>query len=126
MSDIILEMRDITKTYNGVKALDHVSIRVNRGEIYGLVGNNGAGKTTLMRLIAGQSRLDEGTIELFGQASEEEISKSRKRTGVLIEDPGFFKNMTAAQNLEYFRIQFGVPGRDIVAKVLAEVGLGNL
>lgn len=123
MEELILEMKDVTKTYDGIKALDQVSIRIERGEIYGLVGNNGAGKTTLMRLIAGQAKAEEGTINLFGKTSEEEIRRCRKRTGVLIEDPGFYKNMTAAQNLEYFRIQFGIPGKETVTNVLEEVGL---
>lgn len=123
MNDIILSMKGITKSYGGVKALDDVSIEIKRGEIYGLVGNNGAGKTTLMRLIAGHTRADRGSIDLFGAQDPEEIRKNRHRTGVLIEDPGFFHNMTAAQNLEYFRIQFGVPGKETVANALKEAGL---
>ena len=125
MSNTVLKMENITKKYSGVKALDNVSMEINRGEIYGLVGNNGAGKTTLMRIIAGHTSLDAGEITLFGASSMEEIRKNRRRTGVLIEDPGFFENMTAAQNLEYFRIQFGVPGKESVAKILSEVGLLN-
>ncbi len=125
MKDTVLQMKDITKVYKDVKALDHVSIEIDRGEIYGLVGNNGAGKTTLMRIIAGQTQSEGGSIKLFNESSEFGLRKSRKRTGVLIEDPGFFKNMTAAQNLEYFRIQFGIPGNNLVASALEGVGLGN-
>ncbi len=125
MSDMILTMRGITKTYGDVKALDDVSIEIKRGEIFGLVGNNGAGKTTLMRLISGQSIADSGEITLFGETSKEEIRKNRRRTGTLIEEPGFFLNMTARQNLEYFRIQYGIPGKEVVTQVLAEIGLSN-
>lgn len=125
MSEIILSMKGITKLYGGVKALDDVTIEIKRGEIYGLVGNNGAGKTTLMRLIAGHSRMDGGSMKLFGAGEEEEIRKNRSRTGVLIEDPGFFHNMTAMQNLEYFRLQFGVPGKETVQAVLTEAGLAD-
>ncbi|MBL8078785.1 MAG: ATP-binding cassette domain-containing protein [Anaerolineales bacterium] len=53
MSDVILEMRNITKTFPGVKALDNVSLRVERGEIHALVGENGAGKSTLMKVLSG-------------------------------------------------------------------------
>ena len=123
MSEVILSMKGITKIYGDVKALDDVTIEIMRGEIYGLVGNNGAGKTTLMRLVTGQSFSESGEMTLFGAAAPEEIRKNRKRTGVLIEDPGFFLNMTAAQNLEYFRIQFGIPGKDVVSKVLVDIGL---
>ncbi len=125
MSETILKMKGMTKTYSGAKALEDVSIEIKRGEIYGLVGNNGAGKTTLMRLIAGHTKADNGEIEMFGSISPEEIRKNRKRTGVLIEEPGFFHNMTAVQNLEYFRIQFGVPGKETVRSILADVGLAD-
>ncbi len=53
MSDVILEMRNITKTFPGVKALDNVSFSVKRGEIHALVGENGAGKSTLMKVLSG-------------------------------------------------------------------------
>ena len=53
MSDIILEMRNITKTFPGVKALDNVNLSVQRGEIHALVGENGAGKSTLMKVLSG-------------------------------------------------------------------------
>jgi ABC-2 type transport system ATP-binding protein len=125
MSEIVLSMKGITKVYGGVKALDNVSIQINRGEIYGLIGNNGAGKTTLMRLIAGHSVSYQGVISLFGAPTKEDTRKNRVRTGVLIEEPGFFHNMTATQNLEYFRVQFGIPGKSITSKILSDVGLLN-
>ena len=53
MADIILEMKDIVKEYPGVKALNHVNFKVERGEIHALVGENGAGKSTLMNVLAG-------------------------------------------------------------------------
>lgn len=123
MSEIVLATENISKTYDGVKALKDVSIHINRGEIYGLVGNNGAGKTTLMRIVAGQTVADSGSIKLFESIGFEETRKERKRMGTLIESPGFFPNMTAAQNLEYFRIQYGIPGKETVGKALEMVRL---
>ena len=125
MRDIVLSMKDVTKVYNNSKVLDDVSIEINRGDIYGLIGNNGAGKTTLMRLISGQSFANGGSIELFGNKGDNEIRKQRKRLGCLIENPGFFDTMTAYENLEYFRIQFGIPGKENINEVLKEVGLKN-
>lgn len=125
MSEVILSMKGIGKKYDGVNALDNINLEIRRGDIYGLVGNNGAGKTTLMRIIAGNTFPDQGEMTLFGASTSEEIRKNRKRMGVLIEDPGFFHNMTAQQNLEYFRIQFGVPGKETVQEILKDVGLDN-
>ena len=99
MDDVILSMKGISKKYGTASALDDVNLEIKRGEIYGLVGNNGAGKTTLMRLIAGHSFSDAGTMTLFGEAEPDNIRRNRKRTGFLIEEPGFFLSMSAAQNL---------------------------
>ena len=122
MSEIILSMKNVTKIYNETKALDKVSIEINRGDIYGIIGNNGAGKTTIMRIISGQSFVSSGTMELFG-SKDDDVRKQRKRLGCLIENPGFCYSMTAYENLEYFRIQFGIPGKENINRVLEEVGL---
>ena len=122
MSEIILSMKNVTKIYNETKALDKVSIEINRGDIYGIIGNNGAGKTTIMRIISGQSFVSSGIMELFGSKGDD-VRKQRKRLGCLIENPGFCYSMTAYENLEYFRIQFGIPGKENINRVLEEVGL---
>ena len=69
MSDFILEMKEITKLYPGVKALDNVNLQVERGEIHALVGENGAGKSTLMNVLSGTIPFGEytGTIKYDGQ-----------------------------------------------------------
>lgn len=125
MRDTVLSMKNVTKLYGKSKALDNVSIEINRGEIYGLIGNNGAGKTTIMRLISGQSFVSSGSMKLFESSGDNDIRKQRKRLGCLIENPGFFETMTAYENLEYFRIQFGIPGKETINKALEEVGLRN-
>ena len=122
MSEIILSMKNVTKIYNETKALDKVSIEINRGDIYGIIGNNGAGKTTIMRIISGQSFVSSGIMELFGSKGDD-VRKQRKRLGCLIENPGFCYSMTAYENLEYFRIQFGIPGQENINRDLEDVGL---
>ena len=67
MSEYILEMKDITKEFPGVKALDEVSFRVKRGEIHALVGENGAGKSTLMSVLFGLYQPDSGSIKKDGR-----------------------------------------------------------
>ena len=66
MSDHILEMRNITKEFFGVKALDNVNLRVERGEIHAICGENGAGKSTISKLISGFYKPTSGTIEFKG------------------------------------------------------------
>lgn len=122
-------MREVIKTNNLVKkygeniVLDNISITVNQGEIYGLVGDNGAGKTTLFRILSGQSNISNGSFELLGESSEKNIMKVRKRIGIIIENPSFYPKMTIEENLEYYRLQRGIPGKKNIDKILKEVGL---
>ena len=67
MGEFILEMRNITKDFPGVRALEDVTFQVRRGEIHALVGENGAGKSTLMKILSGVYRADEGEIWLRGK-----------------------------------------------------------
>lgn len=67
MSEAILEMRGITKSFPGVKALSQVNLTLNKGEVLALIGENGAGKSTLMKILSGAYQADEGTIVLKGK-----------------------------------------------------------
>ncbi|MBQ2799799.1 MAG: ATP-binding cassette domain-containing protein [Lachnospiraceae bacterium] len=122
---IIFQSNQLTKIYGNTTALDHVNITIPKGSIYGLVGNNGAGKTTLFKLLAGHIFPTSGNFTLLGAGNESNFTALRKRCGCIIEKPGFFPNMTAKQNLEYYRIQRGIPGKDTVTNCLKLVGLSE-
>lgn len=122
MSDIVLATHGLSRSYGRNFALDQASLTVRRGDIYGLVGRNGAGKTTLMRLVTGQSRPTAGSVELFGQSGRD-LEKARSRTGAMIEIPSFSPFLSAWDNLEYYRIQRGIPGKSAVDEVLELVDL---
>ncbi len=124
MTDTVLAVRGLTKRYGNHLAVDRVELTVHKGQIYGLVGRNGAGKTTIIRMIAAQTVPTEGEISLFG-ATGKELSSMRTRTGVMVEIPSFYPYLTARQNLEYYRIQRGIPGKGTVEEVLEEVDLAH-
>ena len=105
MKEYVIETKQVTKTYGPLLALDHVNIHVKRGSIYGLVGDNGAGKSTLLKLLAGHSFPTEGEIHLLGKNGKKELDNARKKIGCMIEQPGFFPNMTVEQTLKYYCIQ---------------------
>jgi ABC-2 type transport system ATP-binding protein len=100
MNDYVLETVGLTKKYGTLTALSDVNIRLRRGHIYGFVGSNGAGKTTLMRIVAGLARPTSGRISLFGAQNERENMENRRRAGFIIEQPVFYGDMTAVQNLK--------------------------
>ncbi|MBD5544846.1 MAG: ABC transporter ATP-binding protein [Lachnospiraceae bacterium] len=118
--DYVLKTENITKVYGTHKVVDHVSMHVKKGAIYGFIGKNGAGKTTFMRMVTGLAAPVEGTMELFGS---KELEKQRLRIGSLIENPGVYGNMTAKENLEVIRRNFGIADRKTVDDMLEFVGL---
>ena len=125
MNEYVIETKQVTKSYGSFLALDHVDIHVKRGEIYGLIGDNGAGKSTLLKLLAGHSYVTEGEVRLFGKYEEKELENSRKKIGFIVEQPGFFPNMTVEQTLNYYCIQKGIPNRKKVDEMLKLTGISE-
>jgi len=125
MKPFLLKTTELTKRFKQQTALDRVGLTIYKGDIYGLVGQNGSGKTTLMRLIAGHQFADSGEICLLGEVSHPGLLQARKRIGAVIETPAFYPNLTAEQNLEYYRIQKGIPDRTSVSKLLEMVNLAH-
>lgn len=123
MNANILKTHNLTKCYSGKAAVDNVSMTIRKGDIYGLIGKNGAGKTTLIRLAASLTFPQNGEIELFGQTGAEGLNNARKRLGCVVEMPAFYPNLTASQNLEYYRRLRGIPDKDAVIKALELVNL---
>lgn len=125
MENCVLRTKNLTKRYHGVNALNGVSIALNTGRIYGLIGQNGAGKSTLMRLIAGLCFPTDGSMELFGHAGESALLAQRKRLGSMIEYPSIVHDMSAKENLRVHRIMKGIPDKSLEDKLLKLVGLNG-
>lgn len=123
MSPIILEAHDLTKKYRHTVALDHIDLQIEKGKIYGFIGQNGAGKTTFLRLVTGLAFPTSGTLGLWGKSSAKDLQEQRKRIGCMIETPALFPAMTAYQNMEIQRIQRGIPDKTVIEKTLNMVGL---
>jgi len=125
MSICVLKTNSLTKSYHGANALKEVSVTLEAGKIYGLIGMNGAGKSTFMRLITGLSFPTSGNISLFGHTGEKDLQIERKRLGSMIEYPSLVPNMTAKDNLNLHRIMRGIPGKEVVDELLDLVGLAG-
>jgi len=119
----ILKTQNLTKRYKGKIAVDNVSLAVEKGDIFGLIGQNGAGKSTFMRMVTSLTTPTSGKIELFGETSPARLTAARTRMGAMIETPALFNNLNAADNLEYYRLQRGIAERGRVKEVLELVNL---
>ena len=94
----IIETNALTKQYQGIAALREVTLALEPGKIYGLVGNNGAGKTTLFRILAGLVFPTAGSFALFGETTEKGLNQAREKIGFLIESPIYYSSMSAKDN----------------------------
>lgn len=120
----IIETYQLRKVFKQAEVIKSVNFSLKKGEICALIGKNGAGKSTFFKLLSGQLIPTSGDIQLFGKSGKE-MEQAKKRIGFMIEEPVFFPNFTAYQNLEYFRIQRGVVDKKRIHKVLEIVGLAH-
>lgn len=126
MSNTILKVNHLTKTYGTKTALQDVSFTVEKGKIYGFIGENGAGKTTTIRAITGLTTVPTGTVELFGASDQKGLEKARRKMGCLVERPILSLNKTAFENLRMQQCLFGQKDPDKIEKLLERVGLGDV
>ncbi len=108
--DYAVIAEDIVKTYNSVRALDDVSLRVPAGCIYGLLGPNGAGKSTLISIIVGVSKPDKGKVVVLGGSPYS--PRIRARIGFQPQEHGLHPNLTGWENLFFYAGVYGVSPRD--------------
>lgn len=101
MSDMILKMKDITKRFPGVVALDHVNFELRRGEMHALVGENGAGKSTLMKILGGVYVPEEGEIEINGKKTviTKPIDAIANKVGVIYQEFNLVPTLDVAENM---------------------------
>ena len=120
----VLEVKQVTKQYGQQYALDHVSLSIQKGEIYGLIGKNGAGKTTLLKTISRLIHANSGTVSVFGSQNSKEWKKALKQSGTIIETPIAHEHLTAFDNLLYYCIDRKVANPDrVIQECLTYTGL---
>ena len=122
----ILRVNGLTKKYGSKTALNNVAFNVERGKIYGFIGENGAGKTTTIRAITGLSEAPSGTVELFGASDKKGLTKARRKMGYLVEHPILSMNDTAEGNLKMQQLLYGHRDDAKIKKILARVGLADV
>ena len=94
-----IELQQVNKSFNGIKAADNLSFEVHEGEIFGLLGPNGAGKSTTVRMITGCLKADSGTIQVFGHDPQKEVKTVRKLISMVPQETNIYNDLSAYDNM---------------------------
>ncbi|WP_426347335.1 ATP-binding cassette domain-containing protein [Cronobacter universalis] len=109
--DVVIEARELTKTFGDFTATDHVNFTVRRGEIFGLLGPNGAGKSTTFKMMCGLLKPSDGQALVLGLDLKTDSGKARQRLGYMAQKFSLYGNLTVEQNLRFFSGVYGLRGR---------------
>jgi ABC-2 type transport system ATP-binding protein len=115
----LIEVQELTKAFGDVKAVDHISFTVNKGEILGFLGPNGAGKTTTMRILTGYLPATGGTAKIAGYDVFDDSMQVRRRIGYLPENPPLYLDMTVGGYLDFVARIKNVPPGDRARRIKA-------
>ena len=126
MNHNLLKVSHLTKQFGDIKAVDDLSFSMDKGFIYGFLGQNGAGKSTTIRMLLDLVRPDEGSIEIFGMDLRGHRNEIMRQVGAIIERPDLYKYLTALEHLKMFSIMSGLRSKtsDLMDQ-LAMVGLAE-
>ena len=120
----MIETKNLTKTYKEFIAVDHVSLHIKKGSIYGFLGPNGAGKSTTMKMLLGLTAPTDGEFQIDNMTFPNDRVQILKNVGSFIESPSFYPNLTGRENLDIIRRILGLPATS-VDEALELVGLSE-
>jgi ABC-2 type transport system ATP-binding protein len=119
-----IEVENLSRSFDGLQAVDHISFSVDTGEIFGFLGHNGAGKTTTIRMLSGQLRPTSGRGSVAGCDIVTEQQRLKPLIGVVSEHQNLYERMSGRENLEFAARLYGKNSRPIDA-ALKQVGLAD-
>src|SRR5215475_6421040 len=116
-----IETNNLSKSFGSVHAVDDVSLRVDRGEIYGFLGLNGAGKTTTIRALLGMIRPSAGNVKVLGQVVGPNGRGPWAQVGHLVESPSAYPELSVRENLDIARHLHGIQNPKVVDEVIEQL-----
>lgn len=126
MSTPIIKVENLVKRYHELVALDHFNLKIEEGEIFGLLGPNGSGKTTTINCILSLLSYDKGTIEVFGKEMQPDSYDLKRQIGVVMQNVAVFDELTVYENIDYFcglYVKDAALRRQYVEEAISFVGL---
>lgn len=109
----ILDLENVTKKYDNNAVVDNMTLKINKGEIFGLLGPNGAGKSTTMNMICSLKKPTAGSIRVFGYDNSKDMKKIKERLGYIPQDLAIHENLKAYENVEFFAAMYGLKGKQL-------------
>jgi ABC-2 type transport system ATP-binding protein len=103
-----IQTKDLTKEFNGLVAVDHVNLSIERGELFGLLGPNGAGKTTLVHMLCTILPPSDGKGKVWGHEIRDDSSSVRESIGIVFQDPSLDEHLTGRENLDFHARMYGM------------------
>ena len=122
----ILKLSGLSKKFDSRTAVDHISLEIREGEIFGLLGPNGAGKSTTLNMVCSLLKPTSGSIEVFGMDAKKNMNQIKRRIGYIPQDLAIHGNLKAWENVELFTSLYGIRGKELrtaVDESLEFVGL---
>ena len=122
----VIEVKNLTKEYKKIKAIDNLSFEVKKGEILGLLGPNGSGKSTTINCILSLLKFNNGSIKIFGEEMKPNAYDIKRKIGVVFQDIAVFNELTVYENVDYFcglYIKDKSTRKQYIAEAISLVGL---
>ena len=127
--DIVISIKELTKKFGSFTAVDHITLQVRRGEIFGFLGANGAGKTTAMRMLCGLSFPTSGSGTVAGYDILRQAEEIKRHIGYMSQKFSLYENLTVWENLNLFATIYGMAAKSIREKadtVFKTLGMENM
>ena len=118
----IIKIENISKNYKNIKALKNVSLSINEGELYGLLGVNGAGKTTLLKILSGLTKQSSGSFIVSG-FNQNQMDEIKKIIDISPQETAVAKNLTVLENLKFFQELYDENDKEYLEELIKDLGL---
>ena len=121
----IITIKNICKDYKKIRALNNVSLTINEGELYGLLGVNGAGKTTLLKILSGLTKLTSGEFMISGY-NQNQMEEIKRIIDISPQETAVAKNLTVIENLKFFQALYDQNDNDYLNQIINDLGLSDV
>jgi ABC-2 type transport system ATP-binding protein len=123
-SDLVIDVRDVTKKFGARTVVNHIAMQVRPGEIYGFLGPNGSGKTTFLRMLCGLLKPDGGEGSCLGYDFRTQSAEIKKHVGYMTQKFSFYEDLSIEENLDFIARLYEIPQRAVaVEKSLESLGM---